>query len=47
VLRAVSRSIDKIDVERFEEKLAHEGLFWDAWTQLKDIVEQRLVLAGG
>lgn len=47
ILRAVSRSINKIDVEHLEEKLAHEGPFWDAWTQLKNMVEERLTLAGG
>ncbi|RDB24200.1 hypothetical protein Hypma_008655 [Hypsizygus marmoreus] len=46
VLRPVMRTINKLDLDHMERDIAKEGPFWEAWTKLKEVTDERLLVAG-
>jgi hypothetical protein len=46
VLRPVTRSMNKVDIPRMERDMVKAGPFWDIWTSVKVVTEERLLMAG-
>ncbi|KAG6917036.1 hypothetical protein DXG01_004162, partial [Tephrocybe rancida] len=46
VLRALVNTMRSVDVGRIERIAVKQGPFWDQWVALKQLVDQRLTLAG-